>query len=219
MKMYRLLVSSLIFTIVLISACEEKPKNNSRVAYLPYYNSADFTPRWLNPNSDSLKSFHNIKPFRLTNQNGQLVTEKTFEGKIYVADFFFTTCPGICPRMTNNMALLQEEFKDNPKILLLSHSITPSIDSVSVLKEYADVKGIDANKWHITTGERSEIYDLGRNYYFIEEDLGIEKSDDDFLHTENFVLVDENRHIRGIYNGLKKNSLKQLIADIYTLSQ
>ena len=217
--MYRLLVSSLIFTIVLINACEEKPKNNSRVVYLPYYNSADFTPRWLSPNSDSLKSFHNIKPFRLTNQNGQLVTEKTFEGKIYVADFFFTTCPGICPRMTNNMALLQEEFKDNPKVLLLSHYITPSIDSVSVLKEYANVKGIDANKWHITTGERSEIYDLGRNYYFIEEDLGIEKSDDDFLHTENFVLVDENRHIRGIYNGLKKNSLKQLIADIYTLSQ
>ncbi|MEL6813164.1 MAG: SCO family protein, partial [Bacteroidota bacterium] len=142
---------------------------------------------------------------------------KTFENKIYVTDFFFTLCPGICPKMTANMSILQEEFKNDSHVLLLSHSVTPERDSISVLKEYALEHGVMSHTWHLVTGDRDEIYTLGRSSYFVEEDLGLVRSKDDFLHTENFVLIDKNKHIRGIYNGLNKGSIQQLIADIHTL--
>ena len=184
---------------------------------LPYYNEASFTPHWITKKSDSLKSFHTIPNFSLTNQEGKTVTEKDFEGKIYVTDFFFTSCPGICPKMTANMNILQDEFIDDEEILLVSHSVTPDRDSVSVLKKYATEKEVNSKKWHLLTGDRQQIYDLGRKSYFVEEDLGTTKKDEDFLHTENFVLIDKNKHIRGIYNGLNKASVRQLISDIKTL--
>ena len=139
------------------------------------------------------------------------------DDKIYVADFFFTTCPGICLKMTGNMVKVQEAFKDDPEVLLLSHSVTPSIDSVPVLKNYADKNGVMENKWHLVTGDKTEIYDLGRNQYFVENDLGVPKDINDFLHTENFLLIDKNKHIRGIYNGLNRASIAQLITDIKAL--
>lgn len=117
------------------------------------------------------------------------------------------------------MLVVQEEFKSDDEVLLLSHSVTPENDSVPVLKHYADTKGVIPDKWHLVTGERKTIYDLGRLSYFVEEDMGVPKGEDDFLHTENFILVDKNRHIRGIYNGLNKSSVKQLIADIKTLKK
>ena len=184
---------------------------------LPFYNSADFTPHWITPKSDSLDDFHRIPPFSLTNQNGETITEKTFAGKIYVVDFFFTSCPGICPKMTKNMTLLQDAFRDDDEVLLMSHSVTPESDSVSILRGYADMNDVQDGKWHLVTGERSEIYDLGRNQYFVEENMGLEKSPSDFLHTENFVLIDQNRHIRGIFNGLDKADIQHLIEDIKTL--
>jgi protein SCO1/2 len=121
--------------------------------------------------------------------------------------------------MTANMSVLQEEFKDDDEILLLSHSVTPKIDSVAALKDYAIAKNVNSSKWHLVTGERKTIYDLGRQAYFVEEDLGEPKTEDDFLHTENFVLIDKNKHIRGIYNGLNKTSVQQLITDIKTLEK
>lgn len=220
MKLYKqisciaLVLSSLFFV-----NCNKKAKNelDSRVASLPYYKEASFTPHWLEKGSDAQKAFHTIPAFSLLNQEGETVTEETFKDKIYITDFFFTTCPGICPKMTANMDVLQQEFKNDEEVLLLSHSVTPQIDSVSVLKEYATAKGIISNKWHLVTGDRSQIYDLGRNHYFVEEDLGEYKTNDDFLHTENFVLIDKNRQIRGIYNGLNKTAIQQLIADVKTL--
>lgn len=202
---------------LLYSSCGEKKSEGSRVASLPYYNDSRFTPRWLEAGSDALKDFHRIPEFSLINQDGESVTQQTFEDKIYVADFIFTTCPGICPRMTANMTLLQEEYLQDSEVLLLSHSVTPEIDSVPVLKSYAQTKGVESGKWHLVTGDREQIYKLGRDYYFAEEDLGALKTVDDFLHTENFILVDKNSHIRGIYNGLNKTSVSQLIADIETL--
>ena len=179
---------------------------------------ASFTPKWISSkSSDTL--IHKVPPFQLMNQLGDSISEKTFEDKIYVTDFFFTSCPGICPKMTNNMLLVQKEFEKDNDVLLLSHSVTPQYDSVPILKHYADAKGVIPNKWHLVTGNRNEIYDLGRFGYFVEEDLGIPKGEDDFLHTENFVLVDKNRHIRGIYNGLNKTAISQLIADIKTLKK
>ncbi len=209
----------LLLPIALFYACVETPLNESRVETLPFYKEATFTPHWLSPDDEALDTFHQISPFTLINQEGEEITEKNFEDKIYVVDFFFTTCPGICPKMTNNMMKLQDEFLQDEDILLLSHSVTPDRDSVPVLKQYAEEEGIVSHKWHLATGVRQEIYQLGRQEYFIEENLGLDKEVDEFLHTENFVLVDNNRHIRGIYNGLNKTSVNQLIADIRTLKQ
>ncbi|MFK8009505.1 MAG: SCO family protein [Saprospiraceae bacterium] len=209
MKLYNLLViSSFLFF-----GCEEKVENNSRVETLPFYNEATFTPNWLNADDPALNDFHKIAPFALTNQEGEMISEKTFEGKIYITDFFFTICPGICPKLTKNMGTLQEAFLEHDDILLLSHSVTPEMDSVSVLKKYADEHGVISQKWHLATGNQKDIYKLGRKDYFVEEDLGMEKEEDEFLHTENFVLIDKNKHIRGIYNGLNTASVNQLIND------
>lgn len=207
-----------LFMISLI-ACNDAAQNESRVETLPFYEEATFIPHWISPDDDTLDTFHRISPFKLTNQEGEIITEKTFAGKIYVVDFFFTICPGICPKMTTNMMELQDAFLTDDDVLLLSHSVTPERDSVPVLKRYAESKGILSHKWHLATGTQQEIYALGRNDYFVEENLGLNKEVDEFLHTENFVLIDKNRHIRGIYNGLKKTSIDQLIADIRTLKQ
>lgn len=193
--------------------------DNSRVERLPYYEDATFSPYWLKDNEEIPESFHKIPAFELVNQNADTITEKAMEGKITITDFFFTTCPGICPRMTENMKVVQEAFLNDDSVMLLSHSVTPDTDTPEVLKRYAEAKNAVNGKWHLLTGERSTIYNLGRKQYFVEEDLGLEKSDTEFLHTENFILVDQNRHIRGIYNGLNKASVSQLIADIKTLSK
>lgn len=214
----RKVYSFVVVSLLLFFSCKKTDHKEivSKIDVLPYYNEASFTPKWIAGKSNQLTSFHTIPDFSLTNQNGARITQKTINNKIYVADFFFTTCPGICPKMTSNMSLVQDAFKDDDTILLLSHSVTPSIDSVAQLKKYAIDKEIGKN-WHLVTGDKKEIYDLGRKWYFVEEDLGKPKGIDDFLHTENFVLIDKNKHIRGIYNGLSKNSVKQLIADIKTL--
>jgi protein SCO1/2 len=213
---------ALILSIgILLSSCQSKetPKSGSRVDVLPFYNEATFTPIWLSPSSNELADIHRIPAFSLINQLGDTITEKTLEGKIYVTDFFFTTCPGICPKMTTNMELVQEAFQSDDKVMLLSHSVTPEWDSPEVLKAYADLRAINPEKWLLLTGDRQTIYNLGRKSYFVEEDQGLERTADEFLHTENFVLVDKNRHIRGIYNGLNKIAIAQLIADIKTLKE
>ncbi|MEM7572118.1 MAG: SCO family protein [Bacteroidota bacterium] len=205
---------------VFIWACQSQDiAEDSRVVRLPFYEEATFSPVWLAPGEQPPADFHRIPAFELTNQEGQTVNQATFAGKIYVTDFFFTICPGICPKMTTNMALLQKAFYEDEDVLLLSHSVTPRQDSVPVLKAYAEAKGIDSEKWHLVTGEQQEIYRLGRKAYFVEEDLGLQKLDEEFLHTENFVLVDQNRYIRGIYNGLNRTSIEQLIVDIRTLQE
>ncbi len=221
MKMYNIKYIVGLSLILSCLSCRDNSasKKTSRVAALPFYKEATFTPHWLDVDSEEADIMHRIPSFNLVNQLGQEVTEETFKNKIYIADFFFTTCPGICPKMTANMMVLQEEFLEDDDVLLLSHSVTPETDSVSALKRYAETKGIINSKWHLVTGDRKQIYDLGRQAYFAEEDLGIDKTEADFLHTENFVLIDKNRHIRGIYNGLNKTSVQQLIADIKTLQK
>ncbi|MDF4222264.1 SCO family protein [Maribacter sp. M208] len=209
--------------LVLISCKQTVKKENiqvtetSRVEHLPYYNDESFTPHWITPNTDEEKQFHKIPDFKLVDQLGDTLTQKSFENQVYITDFFFTTCPGICLKMTNNMTKVQEAFLDDPEVAILSHSVTPSIDSVSVLKTYADKNGVIHSKWHLVTGDKTEIYNLGRNEYFVENDLGIPKDINDFLHTENFLLIDKNKHIRGIYNGLNRASIAQLITDVNAL--
>jgi protein SCO1/2 len=220
-KKYRILF---VFLAVLTISCKKqinkeniKIVETSRVDYLPYYDDESFTPHWLTPNTDEEHNFHKIPDFNLTNQLGESVTQKTFEDKIYITDFFFTSCPGICPKMTRNMFKVQEEFLNDKDVLLLSHSVMPTTDSVRVLKKYADDYKVVSGKWHLVTGDKNEIYNLGREQYFVENDLGEEKSIDDFLHTENFLLIDKKKHIRGIYNGLNRASIAQLITDVKAL--
>lgn len=220
MRDFRFLV---LIIMIIFTGCQEVKKENmvvaetSRVEHLPYYNDESFTPNWLKPGSEEEHNFHKISDFRLVNQLGDTINQDTFKNKIYITDFFFTICPGICPQMTDNMYKIQEEFKDDPDILLLSHSVMPSTDSVTVLKEYAETHLVIDNKWHLVTGDKQEIYSLGREQYFVENDLGEPKSIDDFLHTENFLLIDKNKHIRGIYNGLNRASIAQLIIDVKNL--
>lgn len=210
---------SLILLAFSIVACQDADLKQDKIAALPYYNEATFTPNWLTRDAAELDTFHRIAPFQLLNQEGDTVTEKTFTNKIYITDFFFTICPGICPKMTKNMYALQEAFLEDEDVLLLSHSVTPERDSVPVLQAYAQNHGVNAEKWHLVTGTQQEIYELGRRQYFVEEDLGIEKDLEEFLHTENFVLMDKGRYIRGIYNGLNKASIRQLIEDVRTLQK
>jgi protein SCO1/2 len=200
--------SLIVLVLLTLYSCKKAERK------LPYYDTPDFTPKWEMPNSET---FHKIPPFQLVNQIGESFTEKDIDGKICVADFFFTTCPGICPKMTNSMADLQKEFLSDDTVLLLSHSVTPEKDNVLVLMQYATDKHVNFKKWKLLTGDKKEIYDLGRNSYFVEEDEGVKRNDDVFLHTENFVLIDKGRHIRGIYNGLDKSSIKSLINDIKML--
>ncbi|RPE00810.1 SCO family protein [Aureibaculum marinum] len=216
----------LILLLALTVSCKKEVNKKdvnsvetSRVDYLPYYSEESFTPHWLMPETKEEKNFHKIPDFKLINQLGDTISQKTFENKIYVTDFFFTSCPGICPKMTSNMVKLQQEFKQDSEVLFLSHSVTPTIDSVAELKKYAETHGVIANKWHLVTGNKTTIYNLGRNEYFVENDLGVPKNSNDFLHSENFLLIDKNKHIRGIYNGLDRASMAQLIIDIKALKK
>ena len=186
------------------------------------------TPRDVNPELvDSLVQHigynHKIAPFAFTNQNGKKVTNKDYEGKIYVVDFFFTTCQTICPKMTDNMVWLQDKIKDNPKVKLLSHSVFPIEDTVEVLKKYAKEKGVIDAKWNLVTGNQKEIYKIARQSYLVVK-TGKPEELYDMVHTENFVLVDQKGRIRGFYNGLNideevkgEKNLTQLLEDIELL--
>ena len=184
---------------------------------LPFYNSEEFTPHWLEPYSEELWDFHSIPSFKFTDQNGDTITDRTFENKIYVASFFFTTCPGICPTIRSKLSRVQERFLGDEDVKILSHSIQPSVDTVDVLKAYADRNDINSDIWHLVTGDQQEIYELAKEAYFSSDDLGKVQNVTDFLHTENLLLIDVNRNIRGIYNGLNNTSVGYLMDDIETL--
>ncbi|WOJ98211.1 SCO family protein [Congregibacter brevis] len=184
---------------------------------LPYYNSAEFTPHWLDSKSEELKGFHRIPSFSFTDQEGRTVTERTLHNKIYVASFFFTTCPGICPTIRSKLSRVQNEFLGDNEVRILSHSIQPTTDTTEILKDYAERNDIRSDNWHLVTGDKSDIYSIAKNAYFASADLGVKEAENDFLHTENLLLIDHNRNIRGIYNGLNNTSVSHLIADIQIL--
>lgn len=214
MKRFR----ALIGIAVLFSACQGGSSDKADESLqLPFYNSPDFTPEWIAETHPRYELIHTIAPFSFTNQHGETVSQSDLDGKIYVADFFFTECTGICPKMAHNFAKVQEAFLDDPRVMLLSHSVLPSSDSVPRLNAYADATGAVKDKWHMVTGDVEEIYKIARVSYFAEEAKGIAKAPDEFLHTENFILIDQKRRIRGIYNGTLEVDVTRLIEDIKTL--
>ena len=185
---------------------------------LKIYNPADVNPRLVDFSMKHITKDHTIADFELTNQNGEVITNKNYENKIYVADFFFTRCTNICIAMAYNMSELQDFYKNDNDILFLSHSVTPTIDSVSVLKKYANNKGVIDGKWNVTTGNKKHIYELARKSYFAVLDEG-NGDENDFIHTEQFVLVDKDRRIRGYYDGTEKEDMVKLKNDIVLLKE
>ncbi|PWL39626.1 SCO family protein [Flagellimonas aquimarina] len=162
------------------------------------------------------RKYHTISDFELINQNGKKITQQDYEDKIYVADFFFTTCPTICPIMTKNMAEIQSSILDDQDVLLLSHSVTPVIDSVPQLKKYALEKGVIDSKWNLVTGDKKQIYQLARKSYLAVKNDG-DGGPYDMIHTENFILVDKERRIRGFYDGTNKEEIQKLLTDLEIL--
>lgn len=183
---------------------------------LPVYQPADFNPELVAPELSHVKKYHTIADFSLVNQNGDTITERDYKDKIYIADFFFTTCLTICPIMTGNMEYLQQQIMDDPQVLLLSHSVTPEIDSVPRLKEYALEKGVVDSKWNLVTGDKKQIYELARKSYLAVKTDG-DGGPFDMIHTENFILVDQNKRIRGTYDGTKKEEMERLLEDLKIL--
>ncbi len=183
---------------------------------LPVYQPSMVNPELVDSTIQYVKKYHTIGDFSLTNQNGRTVTQEDYNNKIYIADFFFTTCPTICPIMTMNMADIQEKIKDDADVLLLSHSVTPEIDSVAQLKKYALEKGVDDKKWNLVTGDKKQIYELARKSYLAVQNDG-DGGPYDMIHTENFILVDKEKRIRGFYDGTKKQEIERLMEDLKIL--
>lgn len=183
---------------------------------LPVFQPAMVTPELVDESIQFVKKYHTIAPFSMTNQNGETITEKEYDNTIYIADFFFTTCPSICPIMTKNMYTLQERLVDLPQVKLLSFSVTPKIDSVAQLKRYALKNKVDDTRWNLVTGDKKEIYALARKSYLVVKDDG-DGGPYDMIHTENFVLVDKQKRIRGFYDGTQTEAMDDIFRDIELL--
>ena len=185
---------------------------------LPVYQPDMVNAELVDTTVQFVRKYHKIADFKLVNQNGDTITEDFYDDKIYVADFFFTTCLTICPIMTDHMIEIQEKIKDDEDILLLSHTVFPVTDSVPVLKEYALEKGVMDEKWNLVTGDKKQIYDLARKSYLATKSTG-DGGKYDMIHTENFVLVDKKKQIRGFYDGTQPEAIEDLMQDIEILKK
>lgn len=224
LKKYRLFIivfvvlSALILSLFYTALTPQKT--------LKIYSPADVNSELADSTVQAIAHHHKIAPFAFTNQNGKTITQKDYEGKIYIADFFFTTCQSICPKMTKNMAWLQEQVKNMPGVMLLSHSVTPDIDTVPVLKAYAEEQGAIDGKWNLVTGDKKDIYYIARKSYLAVKTTTSSELYD-MVHTENFILVDTKGRIRGFYDGTNLDkpaddgvkNVKQLLEDIKWLSE
>lgn len=214
-KKYRFFfIGLIVFSAIVIALFYTalKPKK-----ILTIYNPSDVNPELVDSTVQYISKYHTIADFKFTNQNGKIITQKDYEGKIYVADFFFTTCKTICPKMTDNMVDVQKAVMNNPKVMLLSHTVMPDVDSVPVLKKYALEKGVNDSKWNLVTGDKKDIYSIARKSYLAVK-MGKPEELYDMVHTENFVLIDSKRRVRGFYDGTNPDEVKKLIEDIEWLS-
>jgi len=185
---------------------------------LTVYQPDMVNPKLVDSTVQHVRKYHKVADFKLVNQNGDTITQNDYKNKIYITDFFFTTCQSICPIMTDNMVKIQKEFKNDPEILLLSHTVTPEIDTVAQLKRYAEKKGVIDSKWNLVTGEKKQIYDLARKSYLVAKSQG-NGGKYDMIHTENFALVDKERRIRKFYDGTDPEAIEELIEDVKLLKK
>jgi protein SCO1/2 len=161
-------------------------------------------------------TYHTVKPFLFIDQYNEKVTEETVKGKIYVTDFFFTTCQSICPLMSNQLERVYAKFKNHKEVLILSHTVAPEEDSVNVLMDYAKLHGVNDKQWLFLTGDKKHLYDMARQSYLLNAEEG-NGDEEDFIHTQNFALVDKDRHLRGFYDGTDSVEVARLITDMELL--
>lgn len=185
---------------------------------LPIYQPAMVSNELVDSTIQHHKKYHKIADFSLTNQNGKTITQNDYKDKIYVADFFFTTCQSICPIMTDHMVKIQKKIINDNDIMLLSHTVIPEIDTVAQLKRYAIKKGVNDKKWNLVTGSKKQIYELARKSYLAVKDNGNGDAFD-MIHTENFMLIDKKRQIRGFYDGTNEEDIERLLNDISILKK
>jgi protein SCO1/2 len=213
MKQNNIIYIAIVMVLFSCNAKQEVDKS------LPFYNTPDFTPQWIAATEAAYNKVHTISPFALQDQNGRTVTNKDVAGKIYVANFFFTTCGSICPKMTHNLKKVQDVFAQEKEVMLVSHTVLPEVDDVKRLKGYEERMHIDGNRWLLLTGDKEVLYTLARKSYFADEAIGFEKASNDFLHTENAVLIDKKGRIRGVYNATLELEINKLIEHIRLLQQ
>ena len=198
----------IILGLFILASCKEQEPLE-----IPFYSDVDLTPEFLSPND--LDEVHQVEDFEFIDQNGSTFTKKDLEGKFYIANFFFTTCPGICPKLTANMSALQELLSDDDEVMLVSHSVTPEIDTVEQLASYANEHAVQYEKWKLLTGDKSEIYALARGSYYADDS----EDPDAFIHTENFYLIDQNFRIRGVYNGTLPLEVERIKEDLAAIKK
>lgn len=203
-NMFLLLTACTIFVYLYFVNNKNKP-----LRYLPIYGEKVYEAK--EKGSDT--TYHKIGNFSFTNQDGKTITEKDYNGSVYVADFFFTTCHTICPIMSNQMERVYEKFKGNTKVKFLSHTVDPEIDTVAQLKRYAIKHNADASQWNFVTGSKKELYAITRTGYLLTAEQG-DGGPDDFIHTQNFALIDMDKRIRGFYDGTDSTDMNQLMKDI-----
>ena len=207
--------------VLIIFSCQKMSKINKDSEYtieLPYYNEPTFTPIWLDKSDPKIKNIHSIKTFDFQNQEGKWISQSNLKGKIYIANFFFTSCTTVCPKMATNLLKVQNEFSNNDKVKIMSHTVMPWVDNQKRLKEYGEINNIDSKFWYLLTGPKDEIYKIARESYFADEGFGKSVTTiDDFIHTEKFFLIDSNNKIRAIYNGTLSLETSRMIEDIKSL--
>ena len=207
--------------VLIIFSCQKMSKINKDSEYtieLPYYNEPTFTPIWLDKSDPKIKNIHSIKTFDFQNQEGKWISQSNLKGKIYIANFFFTSCTTVCPKMATNLLKVQNEFSNNDKVKIMSHTVMPWVDNQKRLKEYGKINNIDSKFWYLLTGPKDEIYKIARESYFADEGFGKSVTTiDDFIHTEKFFLIDSNNKIRAIYNGTLSLETSRMIEDIKSL--
>ena len=213
-KKYKIFLRVLFVVSTIILALFYDALKSKKV--LPIYQPSMVNYELVDSTLQHVKKYHKIAPFSFENQNGKIITQDDYEGKIYIADFFFTTCPSICPKMTANMGSIQKEIMNDSNVMLLSYSVTPKIDSVPQLKKYAIEKGVNDEKWNLLTGNKKEIYTMARKSYLAVKDDG-DGGPYDMIHTENFILVDPEKKIRGFYDGTNTLAMRELLIDLEIL--
>jgi protein SCO1 len=213
-KRIPLIIFFVIFSIVFVTLAFHflTPKKTLKI-----FNPSDVNPELVDSTVQHVSKYHTIASFKFINQNGDTITEKDYEDKVYVTEFFFTTCQSICVPMNENMLLVQKAIEKNDKAKILSFTVFPEIDDVATLKKYEQKKGINSKKWNLLTGKKEDIYFLARKSFLVVK-TDPSESFYDMVHTENFVLVDAKKRIRGFYDGTKKEEIERLIEDMNWLT-
>ena len=201
--------------ILCLGACS----TSSKLAALPYYQGEDLTPVWLSSKALSAEPPQQVGPFSLEDQAKEKITEADLDGKIVVVNFFFTSCGGVCPTTMSHMKKIQTALASDPRILLVSFSVDPETDTAEILSQYAKERNISTVNWRLVTGSKAKIYEMARNSFFDDKDLGLDRTDDGFLHTETFYLLDGDRRIRGLYNGTQSREALKILEDIRLLEK